>query len=408
MQTFRYEARTTSGEVVRGSLEAETERGAVEKIRQMGYWVVQLKQAPVREGITWYQLLARGYFSFIFHRVNVKALAIWYRSFSDLLDAGMNLHEAALTLAERTRSHTLRQVTREIAQQAVRGEPMSPVFDRYPSVFPLYAKALVQTGEETGLLNQTLEQLAAFHDSIYEIQMAYRMETFYPKIVLFLFLTVPPIIPAVTEVSSFGSLHFSWLIYLRALIERIGLWGFAFVAFWFIWRLLMQFQPIRQGWDRVKLIIPWIGGIMRRNALSRWARSTAMLVRAGVPLRRGLEAAASATGNEAMAAAMRREISRVLSGEPLSAVMARSREFPEQAVDMVMTGERSGNTERMLDKMADYYQSEAMVASKQTAVTAGVAFYLLMAVLVGIYVIGFWVSYYGNLLGGAGEEGLGF
>jgi type II secretory pathway component PulF len=394
--------------MVRGSLEAETERGAVEKIHQMGYWVVRLKQAPVREGITWYQLLARGYFSFIFHRVNAKTLAIWYRSFSDLLGAGMNLHEAALTLAERTHNRTLRQVTREIAAQAARGEPMSPVLDRYPSVFPLYAKALVQTGEETGLLNQTLEQLAAFHDSIYEIQMAYRMETFYPKIVLFLFIAIPPIIPAVTEVSSFGSLHFSWPIYLRGLVERIGWWGLGLLAFWFMWRLLMQFQPIRQGWDRLKLIIPWIGGIVRRNALSRWARSTAMLVRAGVPLRRGLEAASSATGNEAMAAAMRREISRVLSGEPLSAVMERSGEFPAQAVDMVMTGERSGNIERMLDKMADYYQSEAMVASKQTAVTAGVAFYLLMAVLVGIYVISFWVSYYGNLLGGAGGEGLSF
>ena len=405
MQTFSYEAKTNTGEVVRGSLEAETERTAVEKIRAMGYWVLRVKQARPRPDVTWYQLLARGYFSFIFHRVNAKALAIWYRSFSDLLGAGMNLHEAALTLSERTRSHTLRQATREIAEQARRGERMSPVLDRYPSIFPLYAKALVETGEETGLLNETLEQLAAFNDSIYEIQMAYRMETFYPKVVLFLFIMIPPVINAVTAGStSLGSIHFSWPIYIRGVIERIGWVGVLLIALWFVWRLLMQFQPVRQGWDRVKLIIPWVGGIVRRNALARWARSTAMLIRAGVPLRRGLEASASATGNEAMAASMRREIPRVLGGEPLSSVMTHAAEFPEQAIDMVVAGERSGNIERMLDKMADYYQAEAMTQSKQTAVTAGVAFYLAVAILVGIYVIGFWAGYFSNILNAVGGD----
>lgn len=404
MQTFSYEAKTDTGELVRGRLEAETERGAVEKIRSMGYWVLRVKQTRPRGELTWYQYLARGYFSFIFHRVNAKSLAIWYRSFADLLGAGWNLHEAALTLAERTRSHTLRQVAREIAERALRGELMSPVFDRYPSVFPLHAKALVQTGEETGLLDETLEHLAAFYDTVYEIQMAYRMETFYPKVVLFLFITLPPIIPAVVGASGgAGALSFDWRIYLRALIARIGIWGFLLAAAWFVWRLLMQFQPVRRGWDRLKLIIPGVGGIGRRNGLARWARSMAMLLRAGVPLRRGLEAAASATGNEAMAASMRREIQRVLSGEPLSAVMAASHEFPEQAIDMVVTGERSGNIERMLDKMADYYQAEALTASKQTAVTVGVAFYLLVALLVAIYVIGFWTGYYGSILSSAGE-----
>ncbi|UCH34480.1 MAG: type II secretion system F family protein [Armatimonadota bacterium] len=393
MQTFSYEARTETGEVVRGRLDAETERGAVEKIRQMGYWVLRVKQARRREGLAWHQFLARGYFSFIFHRVNAKALAIWYRSFSDLLGAGMNLHEAAATLAERTSNRTLRQVTREIAEQAMRGEPLSPVLDHYPSVFPLYAKALVQTGEETGLLNDTMEQLAAFHDSIYEIQMAYRTETFYPKIVLALFILIPPIPQAVAG-ETLGSLTFDWWKYLQLVAERVGYWGVALIALWFAWRLLMQFPPVRQGWDRVKLILPWVGGIVRRHSLARWARSMAMLIRAGVPLRRGLEAAASATGNEAMAAAMRVHIPRVQTGEPMSSVMVNSREFPDQAIDMVLTGERSGNIERMLDKMADYYEAEAAVASKQTAVTAGVAFYLLVAFMVGLYVISFWIGYF--------------
>ena len=400
MRTFSYKAKAASGEVVQGSLEAETERGAVQKIRDMGYWVLKVKPDRARQAVTWYQFLARGYFSFLFHRVNAKSQAIWYRSFSDLLGAGMNMHEAVSTLAERTRNRTLRQAAREIAEQARRGEPMSPVFDRYASAFPLFAKALVQTGEETGLLERTLEQLAQFYDSLYEIQMTYRLETLYPKVVLFLFITIPPIIPAVQAASSFGQLRFDWGVYLRTLIERTALWVVLLVGFWFLWRLLVQFPPLRQGWDRLKLVIPWIGGIIRRTSLARWARAMAMLLRAGVPLRRGLDAAASATGNEAMAASMRREISRVTSGEPLSAVMAHCHQFPEQAIDMVMTGERSGNIAGMLDKTADYYQAEAAVANKQTAIIAGVGFYLGVALLVGIYVIQFWVGYFSDALAG--------
>jgi type II secretory pathway component PulF len=390
--------------MVRGDLEAESERGAVEKIRQMGYWVVRLKQtAAARERVNWYQFLARGYLSFIFHRVNAKALAIWYRSLSDLLDAGMNLHEAALTLAQRCSNRTLRQVTREIAEQALRGEPMSPALERYPSVFPLYAKALVQTGEESGLLHDTLEQLATFHDRIYELQMAFRLETFYPKIVLFMFLVIPPIIQAVAGSSQAGHLVFNWRVYLSTLIGNTGGIALGLIGFWLGWRLLMQFAPLRQGWGRVKLLLPGIGGIVRRTSLARWARSMAMLLRAGVPLRRGVEASASATGNEAMAAAILAQVPHVLGGAPLSTIMERAHEFPDQAIDMVMTGERSGNMDKMLDKMAEYYETEAAVAGKQTAMITGVVFYLAVAALVGIFVISFWVSYFSNIFSSVGE-----
>ena len=409
MQTYSYEAKSITGEVVRGSLEAETERGAVEQIRNMGYWVLKVKgikrvREPVRSSrrepseLTWYQALARGYFSFLFHRVNAKSLAIFYHSFASLLGAGINAHEAALTLADRTRSHTLRQVAREIADAARRGEPMSPVLERYPSIFPLFAKALVQTGEETGLLNETFERLAEFYDAMFELQMAFRLETFYPKIVLFMLLVIPPIIPAVAGSAGTGQLVFNWRIYFETLLQNTAGVTLALVGLWFGWRFLMQIPPLRQGWDRCKLLIPGIGGILRRVSLVRWARAMAMLVRAGVPLRRSLDAAASATGNEAMAVSIRREMPRVIGGEPLSAVMTASHEFPEQSIDMVMTGERSGHIDKMLDKMAEYYQTEATVSGKQTAMITGVVFYLAVAVLVGMVVVSFYTNYYGDML----------
>lgn len=400
MQTYTYEARTTAGHRVHGTVEAETERNAIEQIHARGYWALKVKAAGSRTDVTWYQRLTRGYFSFLFHRVNSKALAIWYRSFADLLGAGMNIYESALTLSERTGNRTLRAVAAEIAEAAHAGKGMSPLLDHYPTTFPVFARALIETGEETGLINDTLEQLASFYEALYELEMSFRVETFYPKILLVLFILIPSILPAIAG-STPGQFVFDWRIYFNTIAFKTGPWVLGLVGFWLTWRLLMYVPPVRSGWHRAKLLIPGFGGIVRRLALVRWARALAMMLRAGVPLRRALEAASSATGNQAIESSLLREMPRVVDGEPLSAVMTNAHEFPAHAVDMVVAGERSGNIEQMLDKLAQYYEIEATTSSKKTAMVVGTAFYLAVAAVIGIFVISYWMGYYeslGNLI----------
>jgi type II secretory pathway component PulF len=182
-----------------------------------------------------------------------------------------------------------------------------------------------------------------------------------------------------------------------------GLWGRSWemaagiAALWMGWRFLIQFRHFRQGFDRVKLSLPWFGGTARRTAVARWARAMAMLLQAGVPIRRSMEAAGAACGNAAIQHSVGRRIAEVLGGTPLSQIMTESRDFPDQAVDMVATGERTGDTPEMLERVAGYYELEAVTASKQTAVSVGVLAFLLVAVLVGYYVISFWTGYYGKI-----------
>ena len=126
-----------------------------------------------------------------------------------------------------------------------------------------------------------------------------------------------------------------------------------------------------------------------------------MLLGAGVPVHRSLLAAASATDNAAMEEALVREAEGVLHGRTVSEVLAATKHIPDMALDMIATAERAGSVEDALEKVADYYESETDVGGKQTAMAAGIFFYLIVALAIAGVVITFWSGYfqqYGDVL----------
>jgi type II secretory pathway component PulF len=164
---------------------------------------------------------------------------------------------------------------------------------------------------------------------------------------------------------------------------------------------VLRIPLLRHILDGAKLMLPWFGSLARRIATARWARALSMLLAAGVPVHQALVAAASATGNRAMEKSLVREAEGVLHGRTVSEAVKASRQVPEMALDMLATAERSGSVEGALDKVAEYYESEADVGGKQTAVAMGMLLYLIVALVIAVMVIRFWSGYfagYGDLL----------
>jgi type II secretory pathway component PulF len=300
----------------------------------------------------------------------------------------MGLSGAAHALAEKSDNRTLGAVSREIAEAAGQGRRPTTVLQRHPGVFPAFARAVIETGEETGLLEQTCKKMAEFYDQMYELQLAYRAQGFYPALLLAAYVVIPAV-PALV-LDGFGAF---------AVMVISSTWHTALflIALLLVWRALVQFRGCAEAIDRLKLSLPWLGSVFRRTALSRWARAMAMLFSAGVAMGKAVETAASACGNAAIEAAIRREASGILKGQPLSEVMKATGEFPNTAVEMVAVGEQSGEVDKVLARLAGYYETEVMAAQKQAAVSVGAGFYLLVVFLIGIYVIRFWTGYYGQL-----------
>jgi len=382
MPRFRYQALDASGQPVTGSVAAEDQQQAVRGAERIGLRAVRVAVPPSQP--TWHERVARGYLSFLFHPVSAKDLALWYRSLHHVLKAGINPVQGSGLLASSTSNSTLRMVSREMADTAAAGRPIAPVLSEYPSVFPDFARAVMEAGQESGTLQESAQRMADYYDQLFELQQAFRSQTFYPKILLLAWLAIPIMPTLVLEGPG---------AYFNALLSRAWYLAVAVVCVWLGWRFLTQFAWFRRAFDRFKLSLPALGGIARRNALARWARTLATMLKAGVPLGRSIEAAGAACGNAVIEEAVMHRAQGVLHGKPLSQVLAETGEFPNSLVEMMAIGEQSGDPGQMLDRVATYYEMEARTASHQTAITVGVGFYMLMAILIGITVITFWAGY---------------
>jgi type IV pilus assembly protein PilC len=388
MPTFTYEAKSPTGQVERGTMEADTSQVVARTLRAQGFYVVSVESARRETLRTPVDVIVRRGMAPVFYPVSSKATAGFFASLSALLSAGMNMSEALMTLSERTRNGTLRRAAREMAEAAVDGRPMSSVVDKYPSAFSPATIAAIEAGEESGLIDQMADRLAKYFDRVFELEQIYRWQTFYPKVLVIAAVIIPTV--PVLVIKGFDP----WisLVLTRGVPVLLGI-----AALWYGWRLLMQVSPVRHVIDRIKLLIPWFGSLSRRVATARWARALAMLSAAGVPVHRALVAAASASGNRAMEEALVHESAGVLRGRTLAEVVRDSREIPAMAVDMLATAERAGSIEGALEKVAEYYESETEVGGKQTALALAVLAYLIVAAIIAFMVITFWQGYFQDL-----------
>jgi type II secretory pathway component PulF len=275
-----------------------------------------------------------------------------------------------------------------MSDAALLGRPISTVLGRYPSAFNQTTVALLQAGEESGLMEQAADRLAKYYDRIFQLEQVYRWQTFYPKVLLIALIVIPTV-PALVLGSFSG--------WLRLVLSRALPGLLAIAALWYGWRALRRSSAFSEAVDHVKLALPWFGNLARRIATARWARALATLLSAGVPVHRALVASAAASGNKAMEASLVKEAQGVLEGRTLTEVVTASRAVPPLALDLLAAAERAGSYEGALDKIAEYYESETEVGGKQTALAVGVLLYLLVAALIGFTVLIFYRAYFAGL-----------
>ena len=381
MLRFAYEVRQSNGEIQRGLMEAESAQTVERHLIAQGYEILSLHPVVTPVAARPWEPFTRRVLAPILYPVSSKMLAQFFVSLRVLLSAGMTLAEAMLTLSRQSRNPTLKRAARQIAEAAARGRPMSSILRRYPAAFSPATMAAIDAAEESGMMELTADRLSKYYDRTYQLELTYRWQTFYTKILLVAALVLPTVPTLVLQGPA---------LWFAELWHRALPWLLAIIAVWYGWRVLVRIPVLSQGIDRLKLLLPWFGSLARRMGTARWARALSMLSAAGVPVHRALVAAAAACGNKAMEASLLREADGVLRGRTLAEVARASREIPEAALDLLAISERSGSTEDVLDKVAEYYESETEVGGKQTATAVGVLAYLAIAFYIAMIVIQWW------------------
>lgn len=385
MPVYRYTAKNQQGGTVTGLVEAEDTRRAAGIVREMGLLLLDVR--PERAVITQqaeHAVMQKVVYP-VYSGVSVRDLAIFYRQLATAVRAGIPIHRALISVAENTGKPRLRRVVQAVVDELMQGKPLAKAMSRHPHVFDDLQIALIQAGEEGGLLENMLERLADYLERDYKLRLKIRAGTFYPKVLLAAGIFIPKIPVLVVG----GGL----IPYLRETVSWAAPVLLAVLAIVAVARILLQIEPLREAYDSLKLMIPGIGGLVRQLAMARFSRAMAALYAAGVPVPRAIAISALAAGNYYLTKHLRRAVAEVEHGQSICEAFRHTGVMPPLVLDMLQTGESTGNVDAMMDKVAEYYEQETDVKSGQAVIVLSVGVYLLIALWIASMIISFWQGY---------------
>jgi type IV pilus assembly protein PilC len=397
MATFAFRAVDVAGVPSRGEVDAETKGQVSEQLRERGLIVLDVSEK--NEAMKLEKVFDR------FRSVNMRDLSVFARQFATLIQSGMPMLRSLYTLEDQTQDERLCEAIAGVRQDVEAGSSLADAMARRPQIFDKLFRAMVQSGESSGRLDESLDRIAYQLEKLDALKREIRSAVLYPAFVfaaaivvmLAVVIFIVPIfadafkeavadqpgesssLPALTQVmidiSNF--LKGYWFIWVPAWIGSV-------VAF-FQWK---KTDLGRKQWDQIKLRLPiHIGDIVQKAAVARWSRTFAGAVASGVPLLESIKLTGQTSGNSQVESAMDEVYASVKSGGTLAHPIEKAAVFPPMVGHMVSVGEESGQLEAMLTKVADFYEAE--VDTKVKALTSLIepAMIVVVGGMVGFIVI---------------------
>ncbi len=392
--TFTYKVRDQVGKVIEGQLEADDQALVVEKLRSMGYTPISISKRNENK------LNADLNIPGLTNRVPLKDISVMARQFATMINSGLSILRSLAILAQQTENKELAKVLGEVRIDVERGSSLSAALNRHPKVFNRLFVAMVRSGESSGTLDSVLMRLAHTIEKQVELRRKVKSAMTYPVMVgivvfsiamIMLIFIVPQFetiyaslggeLPAPTQLL----LKLSKIV--RTFFPILILLG---VAGGFGFRRWIKTDKGRAIWDAAKLRVPIFGGLVQKTALARFSRTLGSLTRAGVPILESLEIVADTAGNTVVSDAVHDCQRGVKGGDSIARPLEQHEVFPPMVVQMMAVGEETGALDEMLDKIADFYESE--VEATVDALTSLIE--PMLIVVMGVMVGGMIISLY--------------
>ena len=363
MPVYAYRGLSADGTAVAGVVDAESPRGARLKLRRTGVFPTDVSEERTPAGRR--AAFAPGALG---ERVPTQELAALTRQLATLIAAGLPLVEALAALAEQTERGHLRRALVQIREKVTEGRALAEALAEHPRLFSSLYVNMVRAGEASGALDVVLDRLAEYSEDQARLLGKVRSALTYPAIMLvlgssILFFLVSYVVPKVTRI--FQETQQKLPILTVALITLSG-----FTArWWWLMLLLVAAAAVavrayartplgRERLDRLTLRLPYVGGLVQKLALARFARTLSTLLASGIGLLPALDIVRTVVDNRVIARAIENARDAIREGQSIAPPLRESGVFPPLVVHMVAVGERSGQLEAMLGKAADAYDNE--------------------------------------------------
>jgi type IV pilus assembly protein PilC len=391
MAAFAYSAINAAGAELSGEITAGDLSAAREQLRLKGLLAQRIDE--VDDGSS--SSSSSGAFA---KKVKPKSLQIFSRQFATMIEAGLNVVSALVILEDQTDDVGLQVVVRELRQDVEAGLLLSEALEKHPKVFSRLYVAMVQAGEAAGILDIVLDRVAFQIEKDTQIKRRVKGAMIYPTMVLIfatlvligmlmflvpvfvgIFATLGGQLPTLTlyVVKASNILKHDWFIVFPGMFGTI--YGI---------KKYKKTESGRQNWDKLKLKLPMkIGDVVLKVTMARFSRTLATLVGSGVDIVKALEITGNTSGNWVVEQALAEVRVKVHEGIGIAQPLIDNPIFPAMVSQMIRIGEETGELEKMLGKIADFYEDEVDTAIASLTSIVEPLMMIGVGIMVGIVVI---------------------
>jgi len=399
MPNFSYIVKDAKGARVEGMIKADTLDMAVDKLSKEGNTIIAVKAAA--EGAYKGKLSLFDKLMLTIYKirtgVSLKTLVFFTRQLSTMFSAGLTIEKAISDLEKMEKNAKFAKVLRKISDDIRKGFSLSEAMEQHPGVFnPLYV-ALVQAGEVSGTLHTVLNELSDYLEKIEDTQRKVKSAMAYPLfIIVFLAFATWAIFYYI--VPQFEQVYSNFNADLPApTLAAIAISNFITGnLFLFIMLLIAMVAAIflfyltdrgRYIMDTIKLKIPVIGGVINNSIMSKFSRTFSILMTAGVPIMETIELTENVVQNAVVEGAVRKARVLVKEGYGVANAFRRTGAFPSTLLQMIATGEETGDMDKLLAKSAQFYEKQVDAVIDRLTTLIEPLLIILMAAVVGSVIV---------------------
>ncbi len=381
MPNYVYQGRARHRGLVSGELIAESPEELTKILRKQGILVTSVKRKML-------QLNLR-----LRSKVRSSDLSSFTRQFATMISAGLPIMQCLQTIQEQVTRERFREIIGQVADSVQSGKTLAEALGQHDKIFNALFVHMVEAGEMGGMLDTILLRLATYLEKANALKRKIRGALVYPALIS-LVATGGTIFMLTTIVPTFAKLfnEFGGALPLPTQVV-LGISDFLQNYYLFIFgaiglmvtviRYVYRTPPGRYKIDKFLLKVPVFGSLLRKSAISRFSRTLGTLLASGVAILDSLTITAKTAGNSVVREAVEKARSRIAEGQTIAEPLKESGVFPPMVTQMVTIGERTGQLDSMLAKVADFYDEQVDAAVADLTSVLEPIIVVFMGVIVG-------------------------
>jgi type IV pilus assembly protein PilC len=363
VNAYQYIAKDKKGQTINGLIQADSESEVADILHNKELVVISVeigKTSDLKENLSK-------------KKVKLDDLVVFFRQLATMIDAGIVLVNSLGILSEQIENDNLRSTVNKVRQDIEEGMSFCDSLAKHPGVFSDLFVNMVRAGEASGMLDEVLDRLASYLEKQAALNRKVISSLVYPAVVVgmsfvitsVLLLKVVPTFKGIFD-SLGGTLPVPTqvLIFISDLLRRYFLYTIVTLAVAvYLFKKSLKTDKGRYRFDKLILKAPVFGPLFRKLAVAKFARTFSTLVKSGVSVLSALDIVSKTSGNKVVEESINNCCKSVRDGEPISRPLTKSGVFPPMVTRMINVGEQTGELEKMLSKIADFYDDQVDAAA---------------------------------------------